>query len=104
MDFMIVKPGTRIALKEIDPDDTASFKSSDDATETLKKHLEELERLQYLLYAESKQSLLVILQGMDTSGKDGTIRHVMAGLSPLGVQVHAFKAPSPEELSHDYLW
>jgi PPK2 family polyphosphate:nucleotide phosphotransferase len=63
-----------------------------------------LAELQGLLYAESRRSLLIILQGMDTSGKDGTIRHVMAGISPLGVQVKAFKVPTEEELAHDFLW
>ena len=60
--------------------------------------------LQERLYAESAQSLLVVLQAMDAGGKDGTIRHVFRGLNPLGVQVASFKAPTPEELAHDFLW
>jgi len=101
---MLVKPGTKVNLKHFDPDDTGSFKSSNDADDELKSLLEELNKLQYLLYAENKHALLVILQGMDTSGKDGTIRKVMGGLTPLGVEVKAFKAPHADELAHDYLW
>src|SRR5207253_103123 len=71
---------------------------------TLKKHLDELVKLQNLLYAENRRAVLVVLQGLDTAGKDGTIRHVMSGLSPLGVQVKAFKAPTEEELARDFLW
>jgi PPK2 family polyphosphate:nucleotide phosphotransferase len=100
----VVKPGAKISLKDYDPANTGSYKSHEDAAEPLQTHLSELIKLQNLLYAENKRSLLVVLQGMDTSGKDGTIRHVMSGLSPLGVQVHAFKAPTQEELAHDFLW
>jgi PPK2 family polyphosphate:nucleotide phosphotransferase len=101
---MLVKPGIKVSLKDIDPADSRSYKSAADAEEPLQKQLDELIKLQNLLYAESRQALLIILQGMDTSGKDGTIRHVMSGLSPLGVQVTAFKAPTEEELGHDFLW
>jgi PPK2 family polyphosphate:nucleotide phosphotransferase len=66
--------------------------------------LEELDSLQYLLYAEAKHSVLVILQGPDASGKDGAIRKVFGGLNPQGVRVRSFKEPNPEELSHDFLW
>jgi PPK2 family polyphosphate:nucleotide phosphotransferase len=100
----IVKPGAKVSLGDYDPSDTGSYRSAEDASEALQAHLDELIKLQNLLYAESKHSLLIVLQGMDTSGKDGTIRHVMSGLSPLGVQVQAFKAPTHEELSHDFLW
>jgi PPK2 family polyphosphate:nucleotide phosphotransferase len=99
-----VKPDTKVSLADYDPSDTGSFQSAADAEETLQSHIHELIKLQNLLYAENRRALLVILQGMDTSGKDGTIRHVLSGLSPLGVQVHGFKAPSQEELSYDYLW
>ncbi len=100
----VVKPGAKVSLKDYDPADTGSYKSHEDAAEPLQAHLSELIKLQNLLYAENKRSLLIVLQGMDTSGKDGTIRHVMSGLSPLGVQVHAFKAPTQEDLDHDFLW
>jgi PPK2 family polyphosphate:nucleotide phosphotransferase len=99
-----ISPGSEVSLKKIDPADTGKFRSAEEAEVQLKDHLDQLIKLQNLLYAESKHSLLIILQGMDTSGKDGTIRHVMSGLSPLGVEVKAFKKPNEEERSHDYLW
>src|SRR5690348_10544838 len=101
---MLIKPGTKVSLKDYDPADTGDFKSAEEADEVLQKYLTELEHLQNLLYAEDRHALLIVLQGMDTSGKDGTIRKVMSGLSPLGVEVHAFKQPNQEELAHDFLW
>jgi PPK2 family polyphosphate:nucleotide phosphotransferase len=101
---MLVKPGSKVSLKDYDPDDTDGYSSPDKAEGVLQEHIHELYKLQNLLYAENRRSLLIVLQGMDTSGKDGTIRKVMAGLSPLGVQVKAFKAPNEEELAHDFLW
>jgi PPK2 family polyphosphate:nucleotide phosphotransferase len=101
---MLVKPGSKVSLKDHDPGDTGEFKSAEDAEGPLQKYLEELSALQQLLYAENRRALLIVLQGMDTSGKDGTVRKVMAGLTPLGVEVKAFKAPNEEELAHDYLW
>jgi PPK2 family polyphosphate:nucleotide phosphotransferase len=101
---MVVKPGTKVSLKDYDPEDTGRFHSADEIDALLKDQLDELVRLQNLLYAENRRALLLILQGMDTSGKDGTIRHVMAGLSPQGVVVKPFKAPNQEELAHDFLW
>jgi polyphosphate kinase 2 (PPK2 family) len=81
---MLIKPGTQVSLKKYDPDDTGPYASAEEAKEALGKQLKELSRLQDLLYAESRRAVLIVLQGMDTSGKDGTIRHVMAGLSPQG--------------------
>jgi len=101
---MLVKPGTKVSLKKYDPGDTGQYASSEEAGGKLQKQLDELIKLQNLLHAESRRALLVILQGMDTSGKDGTISHVMSGLNPIGVQVKAFKAPNEEELAHDFLW
>jgi PPK2 family polyphosphate:nucleotide phosphotransferase len=101
---MLVEPGKEVRLKDYDPDDTGSYQSPEEAAELLRQHLDELSRLQNLFYADGQRPLLIVLQGMDTAGKDGTIRHVMSGLSPLGVQVSAFKAPSDEELAHDFLW
>jgi PPK2 family polyphosphate:nucleotide phosphotransferase len=101
---MLVKPGTNVSLKKHDPTDTGPYKDADEVEGQLQKQLNELIGLQQLLYAESRRALLIVLQGMDTAGKDGTIRHVMAGMSPLGVQVQAFKAPNDEELAHDFLW
>src|SRR5581483_6747527 len=101
---MVIKPGTKVSLKKMNPADTDGYASEDEAKELLRKQLDELVGLQNLLYAENKRALLIVLQGMDTSGKDGTIRHVMSGLSPLGVTVKAFKEPTQEELAHDFLW
>jgi PPK2 family polyphosphate:nucleotide phosphotransferase len=100
----VVKPDSKASLKDYDPDDTGVYQSAEEAAKPLQEQIDELVKLQNLLYAESRRALLVILQGMDTSGKDGTIRHVMSGLSPQGVQVSSFKAPTPEELAHDFLW
>jgi PPK2 family polyphosphate:nucleotide phosphotransferase len=101
---MLVKPGTKVKLKDYDPDDTGEFEHSGEADKLLRDQLDELIRLQNLLYADNSRAVLIVLQGMDTSGKDGTIRHVMSGLSPLGVNVKAFKVPTEEELAHDFLW
>ncbi len=101
---MLIKPGTDVSLKDYDPDETGGWTCEEEAAGHLEKQVEELRKLQYLLYAEARRSLLIVLQGMDTAGKDGTIRHVMSRMSPLGVLVKAFKAPNEEELAHDYLW
>jgi PPK2 family polyphosphate:nucleotide phosphotransferase len=93
----------RIRLKDIDtraPKDMDKEKTKRKTEETL----EELDELQNLLYAESKHSILVVIQGMDASGKDGAIRNVFGKLNPQGVAVKSFKAPTAEELSHDFLW
>jgi PPK2 family polyphosphate:nucleotide phosphotransferase len=99
------KPGARLDLAKIDPGSTEAFKGSKKkAEERLRELSARLEELQEALWAEHKHKVLVVLQGMDTSGKDGTIRHVFEGVNPLGVRVAAFKAPTPEELDHDFLW
>lgn len=100
---LIAAPGSKIKLKDIDPDNThGAAKGS--AQKRLDKNTERLSVLQYLLYAESKRSLLVVLQGIDAGGKDGTIKHVMTGMNPQGVTVTAFKVPEGAEKRHDYLW
>lgn len=99
-----VTPGHKVDLKDYDPNDTGPFRDKDDALEDLEKDRLKLIDLQEQLYAEKKRSLLLVLQGMDTSGKDGTIHHVMSGVNPQGVQVTGFDVPSPNELAHDYLW
>jgi PPK2 family polyphosphate:nucleotide phosphotransferase len=105
MDRYRVKPGHRVHLKRWDPDDTSAFAGGkDDAQDRLSELTRELEELQELLYAEDRHRLLVVLQGMDTAGKDGTIRHVFDGVNPLGVKVASFKVPTQEELEHDFLW
>jgi PPK2 family polyphosphate:nucleotide phosphotransferase len=98
--------GDRFDLSQIDPAETHLFgkDDKDKAHDFLAGDEEALRQLQRVLYAEQKHALLIILQGMDTSGKDGTIRHVMGPLNPQGVKVVPFKRPSLEELAHDYLW
>jgi PPK2 family polyphosphate:nucleotide phosphotransferase len=103
-DRFIVPPGKRIRLKDYDPGFTSRFESEDEASAKLAKDVGRLAKYQDILYAQNTYALLVIFQGMDTAGKDGTIRHVMSGVNPQGTQVHSFKAPSAEELNHDFLW
>jgi PPK2 family polyphosphate:nucleotide phosphotransferase len=93
-----------VCLADFDPGFTSDFKSKHDADEKLCDDLEQLVALQDTLYADRRYSLLLVFQGMDAAGKDGAIRHVMSGVSPQGVDVHAFKQPSTQELAHDFLW
>lgn len=107
MDFKKYRlnPGSRVKLHDWDPDETSGYKQDkDDAEKELLRLKERLEKLQDLLYAEHKHKLLIVLQGMDTSGKDSTIRHVFEGVNPQGVSVVRFQEPTPQELDHDYLW
>jgi len=105
MDRYRIKPGARVRLDKIDPDDASGFKGGkDEGKAALVKLNTKLEELQDLLYAEGKHRVLVVLQGMDTAGKDGTIRWVFNAMDPLGLRVASFKVPSKEELAHDYLW
>src|ERR1700756_2791863 len=101
-----IEHGKHFRLKDIDPADTQGLKSEfkAQAKALLEKGVKELARLQDILAAQDHWGLLVILQAMDAAGKDGTIKHVMSGVNPQGVSVHSFKAPSAEELSHDFLW
>lgn len=99
-----IPKGEHVRLERIDPDDTGSLPDKEKARARLAKDLEELRRLQYLLYADGTRAVLVVLQAMDTGGKDGVIRHVMSGLNPAGCVVTSFKVPSSEEIAHDYLW
>ena len=105
MEHYRVPPGSSIDLKQWDPDERIFY---DGGTKSARKHLIELnnrlEELQELLYAERKHRLLIVLQAMDTGGKDGTIRHVFDGVNPQGVKVASFKVPTRKELDHDYLW
>ena len=100
-----IKPGTKIKLSEWDADDTGDFKGGKSEGVAQREKLNhKLEALQELLFAEHKHKVLVVLQAMDTGGKDGTIRRVFEGVNPAGVRVVSFKAPTAEELDHDYLW
>jgi PPK2 family polyphosphate:nucleotide phosphotransferase len=99
-----VRAGDRNARTRYKPDYRGPFAGKGEAVERLQRGLERLDALQERLYAHGRYSLLIVLQGMDTSGKDSAIKHVMSGLNPQGTGVHAFKAPTGEELDHDYLW
>jgi PPK2 family polyphosphate:nucleotide phosphotransferase len=101
-----VTDGKRFRLKQVSPADTHELDAEDkpQSRELLARGVSMLAELQDKLYAQDRRSLLVVFQAMDAAGKDGTIKHVMSGVNPAGVQVHSFKAPSPEELDHDYLW
>ena len=99
-----VKPGEKLNLAKMDPRKIAGVKDKAEGLEKLAENTQRLKELQYRLYGEDKQSLLMVLQGMDTAGKDGTIRHVMSGVNPQGCRVQSFKVPSSEELDHDFLW
>ena len=97
-------PGQKVKLAKIDPDDTGGVSRPEAATEYEAILDRRLPELQELLYAAACHSVLIVLQGLDTAGKDGTIKHVMARLNPEGCRVDSFKSPTPEELSHDFLW
>jgi PPK2 family polyphosphate:nucleotide phosphotransferase len=97
----LVKPGSKLHLKDHDPGDTFGVRRNDGA---LQKRLDRLGELQQLLYADKHYALLIVLQALDAGGKDGTIRHVMSGVNPQGCKVTSFKVPSSEERLHDFLW
>jgi PPK2 family polyphosphate:nucleotide phosphotransferase len=98
-----VAPGEPARLAERDPRDTLGLEK-DEAEKRTKRLRDRIDELQYLLYAEAKRAVLLILQGVDASGKDGVIRKVFDGVNPQGVHVVSFKAPVGAELQHDYLW
>jgi PPK2 family polyphosphate:nucleotide phosphotransferase len=99
-----VRDGEGFRLNAIDPDDTKGFKSKEQGAAALADGVATLAALQEKLYADNRWAVLLIFQAMDAAGKDSTIKHVMSGVNPQGCQVFSFKAPSPEELDHDYLW
>ncbi len=105
MKHHLVEPGKKIKLAERDPQDTGDFKGGkEDGLKEIVKLNEKLQELQELLYAEGKHKILVVLQALDTGGKDGAIRRVFDGVNPQGVKVASFKVPTAEEMAHDYLW
>ena len=105
MDPYRIRPEQSIELSQWDPGDHREFTGNKKAAEAKTLSLlQDLDRLQELLYAEHKHKMLIVLQGMDTAGKDGTIRHVFRGVNPSGVRVASFKVPTPEEIAHDFLW
>lgn len=105
LDQLRAAPGKKFRLDQYDPSDTSTFKGDKDRAEDEVQDLAlDLATYQERLYAEHKQAILIVLQGMDTSGKDGTVTHVFEGVNPQGVKVANFKVPTPVELEHDFLW
>ena len=100
----VVKPGTKVHLSEIDPAFKDQHESQDTAAPEIQKHVDRMAKLQYLLYADGNQSLLVVIQGLDAAGKDGVVRHVFSSMNPQGTSVCCFKQPSKSEAAHDFLW
>ena len=103
-----VEAGSRVRLQEHDPDETGHYEKDEEgkavARQETERQVAKLSRLQERLFANGNRSLLIVLQGMDTSGKDGTIKSVMSGVNPQGCKVVSFKAPSHDELTRDFLW
>jgi PPK2 family polyphosphate:nucleotide phosphotransferase len=100
----LVKPHSKVRLSKISSSDTGDFKSEEAAKAVLVKHRDQLEALQDVFYASQSKALLIVLQGMDTAGKDGTISHIFSGVNPQGCDVAQFKPPTPVEARHDFLW
>jgi PPK2 family polyphosphate:nucleotide phosphotransferase len=99
-----VTDGKKLKLKDFDPGDTSHWRSKEQAEQALQEGIVRLADMQDKLYAQDRWSVLLIFQAMDAAGKDGAIKHVMSGVNPQGCQVYSFKAPSSEELQHDWLW
>jgi PPK2 family polyphosphate:nucleotide phosphotransferase len=100
----LIKPHTKVRLAKIPSSDTGDYKSDEAAKAVLVKHRNQLQDLQEVFYANQSKALLIVLQGMDTAGKDGTISHIFSGINPQGCDVAAFKVPTPLEIRHDFLW
>ena len=100
----LVPPGKKIRLKDFDPAYTAGFKDKEEAQAALLEDVSGLAAAQDVLWASREYSIIIIFQALDAAGKDGTIKHVMSGVNPQGVNVHSFKAPSEEERQHHFLW
>jgi PPK2 family polyphosphate:nucleotide phosphotransferase len=99
-----IKPGSKFQMKDIDPSSKDGAKNRETCEMKTAEMSQRMVELQQVLYAENRHALLIVLQAMDTGGKDGTIRHLFGPLNPQGVRVHSFKAPTTEELGHDFLW
>jgi PPK2 family polyphosphate:nucleotide phosphotransferase len=100
----LVEPGKKVRLEEIDPAFTGKHQSHADALPEIEKNVARMDQMQYLLYADGEQSLLVVLQALDAGGKDGVVRHLFCGMNPQGTTSVGFKQPSKIEAAHDFLW
>jgi PPK2 family polyphosphate:nucleotide phosphotransferase len=101
---LIVEPDSKIRLKHFDPGYHGKHESHESDLPEIQKHIQKMQELQYLIYAEKKHSLLIVLQGLDAAGKDGVVRHVLTGMNPSGCVAVNFKQPTANELAHDFLW
>jgi PPK2 family polyphosphate:nucleotide phosphotransferase len=100
----VVEPGAKVRLAKIDPSYSGKHESHAKVMPQIQKYVERMAKLQYLLYADGNQSLLVVLQALDAAGKDGVVQHLFTGMNPQGTSVFGFKQPSRSELAHDFLW
>ena len=100
----LIKPHSKVSLSKLLTDDDGGFSTKEAAAAVLVKHRDRLAAMQDVLYASQTKALLIVLQGMDTAGKDGTIRHIFTGINPQGCDVTPFKVPTPLEAHHDFLW
>lgn len=100
----LVKPHTKVRLSDLPTDEDGGFPDKDAMDQATAKHARRMDELQELLYASQSKALLIVLQGMDTAGKDGAIRHIFSGVNPQGCQVASFKVPTQLEARHDFLW
>lgn len=100
----LVRPGTKVRLKNVDPGYHGKHGSHKQALPEIQDHLSKIDALQYLMYSEGRHSLLIVLQGLDGAGKDGVVRHVLTGMNPEACTVTGFKQPTAEDLAHDFLW
>jgi PPK2 family polyphosphate:nucleotide phosphotransferase len=100
----LVTPGKKVRLDKIDPSYSGKHDSRESAAPQIEKNLKRMAKLQYLLYADADQSLLVVLQALDAAGKDGVVRHIFSGINPQGTSVFGFKQPTKVESDHDFLW
>jgi PPK2 family polyphosphate:nucleotide phosphotransferase len=100
----VIEPGAKVRLSKIDPSYTGKHESHETALPEIQKHVLRMDKLQYLLYADANQSLLIVLQALDAAGKDGVVRHLFSGMNPQGTSVYGFKQPTQYEAAHDFLW
>ncbi len=103
-DHFRVTPHSNFSLEEVETKKTPGFRSKQSAESKLAQDIQDLAELQAMLFAQGRQGVLMILQAMDTAGKDGAIKHVLTGVNPQGIDVHNFRVPSAEELNHDFMW
>jgi PPK2 family polyphosphate:nucleotide phosphotransferase len=100
----VVDSGSKVHLKHVDSAYTGKFESREECEAEIQRHIARLDTLQYLLYADATQSVLIVLQALDAGGKDGVVQHLFTGMNPEGTTVAGFKEPTAEELAHDFLW